>query len=137
MLHKSHPHSCKIHSFLSVFLAFHVKTASFLIYYKMKKLLPLKIFYRARFGAVKQKWRSPVTFTGKRLCFGSRILFLLKKIQDVKMKCPFHAIRLNFCTFAQKQAAFSGKKPLASAGISLYNGRNEITFHFQEREPFL
>ena len=36
MLHKFHPHSCKIHAFLSVFLAFHGKIASFLIYYKMK-----------------------------------------------------------------------------------------------------
>lgn len=54
----------------------------------------------------------------------------VKKMQDVKMKYPFHAILLNFCTFAQKQAAFSGKKSLASAGISLYNGRSEITFHF-------
>ena len=48
MLHKSHPHSCKIHAFLSVFLAFHGKTASFLIYYKMKTTFTFENFYRAR-----------------------------------------------------------------------------------------
>ena len=103
----------------------------------MKTTFIFENFLSRAFCCCKAKRRSPVTFTGKRLCFGSRVLLLSKKMQDVKMKCPFHAIRLNFCTFAQKQGAFSGKKPLASAGISLYNGRSEITFHFQEREPFL
>jgi hypothetical protein len=36
MLHKLNPHSSKIYAFLSAFLAFHGKTTSFLIYYKMK-----------------------------------------------------------------------------------------------------
>ena len=130
MLHKSHPHCRKIHAFLSAFLAFYGKIASFLIYYKMKTTFTFENFLSRALWRCKAKRRSPVTFTGKRLCFGSRILLLSKKMQDVKMKHPFHAIRLNFCTFAQKQAAFSGKKPLASAGISLYNGKSEITFHF-------
>ena len=44
MLHKSHPHSRKIHAFLSVFLAFYRKTASFLIYYKMKTTFTFENF---------------------------------------------------------------------------------------------
>jgi hypothetical protein len=89
----------------------------------------LKIFYRARFGAVKQKGAHPLHLRASTFALVVGYSFC-QKIQDVKMKHPFHAIRLNFCTFSQKQAAFSGKKPLASAGISLYNGRSEITFHF-------
>jgi len=129
MLHKSHPHCRKIHAFLSVFLAFHRKTASFLIYYKMKTTFTFEIFCRARFGAVKQKGAHPLHLRVSAFALLLGYSFC-QKMQDVKMKHPFHAIRLNFCTFAQKQAVFSGKKPLASAGISLYNGRNEITFHF-------
>ena len=130
MLHKSHPHSCKIHAFLSVFLAFCGKIASFLIYYKMKTTFTFENFLsRVRFGAAKQKGAHPLHLRVSAFALVVGYPFV-KKMQDVKMKHPFHAIRLNFCTFAQKQAAFSGKKPLASAGISLYNGRNEITFHF-------
>ena len=137
MLHKSNPHCHKIHAFLSVFLAFYGKTASFLIYYKMKTTFTSENFLsRVRFGAAKQKGAHPLHLRASAFALVVGYSFC-QKIQDVKMKCPFHAIRLNFCTFAQKQGAFSGKKPLASAGISLYNGRSEITFHFQEREPFL
>jgi hypothetical protein len=129
MLHKSHPHCSKIHAFLSFFLAFHRKIASFLIYYKMKTTFTFEIFCRACFGAVKQKGAHPLHLRASSFALLLGYSFC-QKIQDVKMKHPFHAIRLNFCTFAQKQDAFSGKKPLASAGISLYNGRSEITFHF-------
>ncbi|WP_425369126.1 hypothetical protein [Gemmiger formicilis] len=130
MLHKFHPHSCKIHAFLSVFLAFHGKTASFLIYYKMKTTFTFENFLsRVRFGAVKQKGAHPLHLRVSAFALVVGYSFC-QKTQDVKMKYPFHAICLNFCTFAQKQAVFSGKKPLASAGISLYNGRSEITFHF-------
>ena len=89
----------------------------------------MKIFYRARFGAVKQKGARPLHLRVSAFALVLGYSFC-QKTQDVKMKYPFHAVRLNFCTFAQKQADFSGKKPLASAGVSLYNGRNEITFHF-------
>jgi len=130
MLHKYHPHSCKIHAFLSVFLAFHGKTASFLIYYKMKTTFTFENFLsHVRFGAAKQKGAHPLHLRVSAFALVVGYAFC-QKTQAVKMKCPFHAICLNFCTFAQKQAVFSGKKPLASAGISLYNGRNEITFHF-------
>ena len=130
MLHKFHPHSCKIYAFLSVFLAFHGKTASFLIYYKMKTTFTFENFLsRVRFGAVKQKGAHPLHLRVSAFALVVGYSFC-QKTQDVKMKYPFHAICLNFCTFAQKQAVFSGKKPLASAGISLYNGRSEITFHF-------
>ena len=130
MLHKSNPHSCKIYAFLSVFLAFHGKTASFLIYYKMKTTFTFENFLsRVRFGAVKQKGAHPLHLRGSAFALVVGYSFC-QKTQDVKMKYPFHAICLNFCTFAQKQAVFSGKKPLASAGISLYNGSSEITFHF-------
>lgn len=44
MLHKFHPHRRKIHAFLSVFLAFHGKTTSFLIYYKMKTTFTFENF---------------------------------------------------------------------------------------------
>ena len=61
MLHKSHPHSCKIHAFLSVFLAFHGKIASFLIYYKMKTTFTFENFLsHVRFGAAKQKGAHPL-----------------------------------------------------------------------------
>ncbi|WP_455489801.1 hypothetical protein [Gemmiger sp.] len=61
MLHKSHPHSCKIHAFLSAFLAFHGKTVSFLIYYKMKTTFTFENFLsHARFGAAKQKGAHPL-----------------------------------------------------------------------------
>jgi hypothetical protein len=61
MLHKFHPHSCKIHAFLSVFLAFHGKTASFLIYYKMKTTFTFENFLsHVRFGAAKQKGAHPL-----------------------------------------------------------------------------
>ncbi|WP_462404220.1 hypothetical protein [Gemmiger formicilis] len=95
----------------------------------MKTTFTFEIFCRARFGAVKQKGAHPLHLRVSAFALVLGYSFC-QKIQDVKMKHPFHAIRLNFCTFAQKQAAFSGKKPLASAGISLYNGRSEITFHF-------
>ena len=78
MLHKSHPHSCKIHAFLSVFLDFHGKAASFLIYYKMKTTFTFENFLSRALWCCKAKRRSPVTFTGKRLCFGSRLLLLSK-----------------------------------------------------------
>jgi len=61
MLHKSHPHCRKIHAFLSVFLAFHGKIASFLIYYKMKTTFTFENFLsHARFGAAKQKGAHPL-----------------------------------------------------------------------------
>jgi len=130
MLHKSHPHSCKIHAFLSVFLAFYGKIASFLIYYKMKTTFIFENFLsHVRFGAAKQKGAHPLHLRVSAFALVVGYSFC-QKMHDVKMKHSFHAIRLNFCTFAQKQGAFSGKKPLASAGISLYNGRSEITFHF-------
>ena len=129
-LHKSHPHSCKIYAFLSAFLAFHGKTTSFLIYYKMKTTFIFENFLSRALWCCKVKRRSPVTFTGKRLCFGIRMLLLLKKYKMSKWNISFTQPVSIFCTFAQKQAAFSGKKPLASVGISLYNGRSEITFHF-------
>jgi hypothetical protein len=129
MLHKSHPHSCKIHAFLSVFLAFYGKTASFLIYYKMKTTFTFENFLSRALWCCKAKGAHPLHLRVSTFALVLGYSFC-QKIQDVKMKYPFHAVRLNFCTFAQKQADFSGKKPLASAGISLYNGGSEITFHF-------
>jgi len=115
MLHKSHPHCRKIHAFLSVFLAFRGKIASFLIYYKMKTTFTFEIFCRARFGAVKQKGVHPLHLRVSAFALVLGYSFC-QKMQDVKMKHPFHAIRLNFCTFAQKQAAFSGKKASCKRG---------------------
>jgi hypothetical protein len=112
MLHKSHPHCRKIHAFLSVFLAFHGKIASFLIYYKTKTTFTFENFLsHVRFGAAKQKGAHPLHLRVSAFALVVGYPFV-KKMQDVKMKHPFHAICLNFCTFAQNRVLFPGKSLL-------------------------
>jgi len=55
-----------------------------------------------RFGAAKQKGAHPLHLRASAFALVVGYSFYQKKMQDVKMKHPFHAIRLNFCTFAQK-----------------------------------
>jgi hypothetical protein len=130
MLHKSHPHSCKIHAFLSVFLDFHGKTASFLIYYKMKTTFTFEnILSRARFGAAKQKGAHPLHLRVSAFALVVGYSFCQKNAR-CQNETSFSRNPSQFLHICTKTGRFSGKKPLASAGISLYNGSSEITFHF-------
>ena len=112
MLHKFHPHSCKIHAFLSVFLAFHGKTASFLIYYKMKTAFTFENFLSRALWCCKAKRRSPVTFTGKCLCFGSRVLLLSKKCKMSKWNILFTQSVSIFAHLHKNRPLFPGKSLL-------------------------
>nr|WP_279044540.1 hypothetical protein [Gemmiger formicilis] len=116
MLHKFHPHSCKIHAFLSVFLAFHGKTASFLIYYKMKTTFTFENFLsRVRFGAAKQKGAHPLHLRVSAFALVVGYSFC-QKTQDVKMKHPFHTACLNFLHICTKTGRFFRKKASCKRG---------------------
>ena len=112
MLHKLNPHSSKIYAFLSAFLAFHGKTTSFLIYYKMKTTFIFENFLSRAFWCCKIKRRSPVTFTGKRLCFGIRILLLLKKYKMSKWNVLFTQSVSIFAHLHKNRPLFPGKSLL-------------------------
>ena len=119
MLHKPHPHCRKIHAFLSVFLAFHGKTASFLIYYKMKTTFIFENFLSRALWCCKAKRRSPVTFTDKRLCFGIRILFLSKNTR-CQNETSFSRNSSQFLHICTKTGRFFRKKSLLQARVFPY-----------------
>ena len=112
MLHKSHPHSRKIYAFLSAFLAFHGKTTSFLIYYKMKTTFIFENFLSRALWCCKAKRRSPVTFTGKRLCFGSRILLLSKNTRCQNETSFSHSLSQFFAHLHKNRPLFPEKSLL-------------------------
>lgn len=135
MLHKFHPHSRKIHAFLSVFLAFHGKIASFLIYYKMKTTFTFENFLSCALWCCKAKRRSPVTFTGKRLCFAIRILFLSKNTR-CQNETSFSRNSSQFLHICTKTGRFFRNKILLSPSCPMPLCKGSKLAQYSIRETF-